>query len=92
LVAMLFLVNMELAWWEAGALFALWFVQFAFSAIPPEVKFWGAIAGRAHLWVTVVYFIWAAWELLRLLLGRRKPAAFTEFGKLWRTHVSVSLQ
>ncbi len=89
LVGMLFLVNMELAWWEAGSLFALWFVQFVFSAIPPEVAFWGGIATHVHLWITIAYFVWAGWELVRLLIGKRKASAFTEFAKLWRTHVSA---
>ena len=44
LVGMLFLVNMELAWWEAAALFVLWFVQFVFSAIQAG----GAFLGRGR--------------------------------------------
>jgi len=89
LVGMLFLVNMELAWWEAAALFVLWFVQFVASAIPPGSQL-GEIAGHVHGWITVTYFVWAAWELLRLLLGQRKPVAFTEFAKMWRTHVAAA--
>jgi cation:H+ antiporter len=88
LVGMLFLVNMELAWWEAATLFVLWFVQFFFSTIPPHVPVLGEIAGRAHVWITIAYFVWAGWELLRLLLGQRKPLAFTEFAKMWRLHVA----
>ncbi len=88
LVGIIFLVNMELAWWEALVLFLLWFVQFLFSAISPEVPFWGAIGRHVHWWVTVVYFVWAGWELLRLLTGRRKPMAFIEFAHLWRQYVS----
>ncbi len=87
LVGMLFLVNMELAWWEAAALFVLWFVQFLFSTIKPDVPFWGMIGQQVHWWITIGYFVWAAWELIRLLLGQRKPLAFTEFAKLWRVHV-----
>jgi cation:H+ antiporter len=87
LVGMLFLVNMELVWWEAAGLFGLWFVQFVFSAINPEVPFWGMLGGHVHSWTTVAYFAWAALELLRLLLGQRKPLAFTEFAKTWRAHV-----
>jgi cation:H+ antiporter len=87
LVGMLFLVNMELAWWEASTLFVLWFVQFFFSAIKPEAPFWGMVAQQIHWWITIGYFVWAAWELLRLLLGQRKPLAFTEFAKMWREHV-----
>ena len=92
LVGLLFLVNMELAWWEALVLFALWFVQFVFSVINPDVPFWGGFAGHAHLWVTIAYFVWAGWELLRLLIGQRKPLAFTEFAKMWRQYVSAPAQ
>jgi cation:H+ antiporter len=87
LVGMLFLINMELTWIEAGALFVLWLVQFCFSAINPNVPFWGPLAGQAHWWITIVYFAWAGLELVRLLIGQRKPLAFTEFAKTWRAHV-----
>jgi cation:H+ antiporter len=90
LVGLLFLVNMELAWWEAAALFILWFVQFAFSGIHADVPILGPIGQHIHIWITITYFAWAAWELLRLLLGRRKPLAFTEFAEMWRTHVHNS--
>jgi cation:H+ antiporter len=86
-VGMLFLVNMELAWWEAAVLFVLWLVQFVFSAINPGVPFWGMVGGQVHRWITITYFAWAAWELVRLALGQRKPLAFTEFAKMWRAHV-----
>ena len=36
LVGMLFLVNMQLAWWEAATLFVPWAVQFALSAALPD--------------------------------------------------------
>jgi cation:H+ antiporter len=89
LIGMLFLVNMELAWWEAGALFALWFVQFLASVIPPGPTFWGQLGAHVHWWVTIAYFVWAAEELFRMMLGRRKPAAFIEFARMWRAHVSA---
>jgi cation:H+ antiporter len=92
LVGMLFLVNMELAWWEALVLFALWFVQFVFSVINPDVPFWGGVAQHVHLWMTIAYFVWAGWELLRLLIGQRKPLAFIEFAKMWRQYVSAAAQ
>lgn len=72
---------------EAAALFGLWFVQFVASAIKPETPIWGAIGQQVHWWTMVAYFAWAGWELIRLLLGRRKPLAFTEFAKMWREHV-----
>ena len=88
IVGMLFLMNMELAWWEAAVLFVLWLVQFAASAIPPEAPL-GSIAGHVHRWITAVYFIWAGWELIQMLRGKRKPLAFREFAKLWRANVST---
>ena len=36
LLGALFLVNMELVWWEAAELFLLWAVQFALSPVTPS--------------------------------------------------------
>jgi cation:H+ antiporter len=84
LVGMLFLVNMVREWWEAAVLFVLWAVQFGFSAAGANI----AIAGlNVHQLVTIVYFVWAAWEALRMSLGRRKAAAFIEFAGMWRKYV-----
>ncbi len=88
LVGLLFLVNMELAWWEAATLFGLWFIQFVFSAIPPGAGFLGYVSGHMHLWITIAYFVWAGWEIVRLLLGHRRALAFSEFRTLWRQYVS----
>jgi cation:H+ antiporter len=90
LVAMLFLINMELAWWEASVLFGLFIVQFGLSAVPPSEGLIGYLAKNIHAWVTAAYFIWAAVEIVRLAMGRRKPVAFVEFGRTWRKHVRRS--
>ena len=87
LVGMIFLVNMALSWWEAGALFSLWFLQFVFSPVQPGPTLWGQIAGHIHEWTTYAYLIWFGFELLRILIGKRKPLAFTLFAEKWRTHV-----
>jgi cation:H+ antiporter len=87
LVGMLFLVNMELAWWEASVLFGLWGIQFAFSPVKPGPGFWGFLAGHIHWYVTVAYLAWAAAGVVSLLVGRRQPAAFRLFVVMWRTHV-----
>src|SRR5438552_8483469 len=87
LIGTLFLINMELVWWEAGALFVLWLVQFALSPVPPGPGFWGTIAGHIHWYITLTYLLWSGVEILRMLLGRRKPLAFQLFGEMWRTHV-----
>lgn len=87
LVGMIFLVNMALNWWEAGALFTLWFLQFLLSPVQPGPGAWGTIAGNFHWIVTVVYFVWFGVEVIRIVMGRRMPVAFTEFGRLWRTTI-----
>jgi cation:H+ antiporter len=92
LVGLLFLVNMELTWWEAATLFGLWFVQFVFSAVPPGAGFFGYVAGHMHWWITIAYFVWTGLELIRLLMGQRKPLAFGEFREMWRTYVSPGVQ
>lgn len=87
LVGMIFLVNMELIWWEAGALFTLWLLQFAFSPIKPDDTLLGTIAGHSHWAVTIIYFLWFAYEVIRIFLGHRVPIAFQLFRQMWRTHV-----
>jgi len=75
LVGMMFLLNMELAWWEATVLFVLFLIPFASSATAP--------------YVTGAYFAWTAIELLRMLLGHRKPEALVQFTKVWKMHIRV---
>jgi len=89
LIGLLFLMNMELIWWEAGGLFLLWFVQFCFSAIPASVPVLGPIGPHIHYGITIAYFAWSAWELLRLLFGRKKPEAFRAFAEIWHAHVTA---
>ncbi len=87
LVGILFLVNMKLTWWEAGSLFSLWFIQFAFSPFTPGPGFVGYMAGNIHWIVTVVYFLWFALGLVRYARGGRHPEAFRLFAALWRQHI-----
>lgn len=90
LIGLLFLINMELAWWEAGSLFALWAIQFALSPVPPGPGLLGFLAQHIHRYITIAYFVWAGVELLRMMLGKRQPLAFQLFAKMWRTHVRRS--
>jgi cation:H+ antiporter len=71
LLAVLFLLNMELAWWEAIGLFVLWVTQLVFST--------GSTGDLVHLWVTWIYFGWCAVEVGRLLSGKRKFRAWRQF-------------
>lgn len=86
LVGMIFLVNMELVWWEAAALFGLWFFQFILSPIKPDSALY-PIARLSHPGVTAAYFLWFGIELLRILFGKRPPVAFIEFARMWRTRI-----
>ena len=72
-MGLVFLVNMELAWWEALALGVLFVIPFANH---------GAV-----LYVTWVYFAWAAVEIVRLIAGQRTAKAFPLFVKIWNEHV-----
>jgi cation:H+ antiporter len=73
LVGLMFLINMELAWWEAAVLFMLFVIALA---IPSAAKA-----------VTAAYFAWAGVELVRMMVARRKAAALVCFVETWKEHV-----
>ncbi len=87
LVGTLFLVNMQLAWWEAAALFVLWAVQFGLSTLTPGPGLWGLIVRNIHWYVTVLYYVWGGVEIVRMFAGRREPEAFRIFARIWKQHV-----
>ncbi len=87
LVGVLFLINMELAWWEATVIFILFIVQFGFSAVAPGPGVIGFIATHIHFWTTVAYFVWAGIEVVRMVMGARRPLAFIQFAELWKARV-----
>jgi cation:H+ antiporter len=66
LLGALFLVNMELAWWEAAGLFVLFVISLS-------------AGGEVRLYVTWIYFAWCSVEVLRLIVGNRKAAALRHF-------------
>jgi cation:H+ antiporter len=67
LLGALFLVNMEVAWWEALGLFVLFLVQMADAG------------GHIRVWITRIYFSWCGVELLRLIVGNRKAVVWRHF-------------
>jgi cation:H+ antiporter len=87
LIGLMFLMNMELAWWEASALFSLWFLQFALSPVHAGTDFIGLLAGHIHWLVTCAYFVWFGVEVVRTFAHRRQPLAFVLFAQLWRERV-----
>ncbi|MBI3695449.1 MAG: hypothetical protein HY238_11510 [Acidobacteria bacterium] len=86
LIGMMFLMNMEVAWWEATVLFVLWAVQFVLSPIPRGPGPFGWLAGHIHWMVTWIYLGWSAVEVIRILAGKRQALAFSCFIELWRKH------
>ncbi len=87
LVAMVFLINMKLAWWEAASLFGLWGIQFAFSPVKPGPTMAGFIVRNIHWWVTVAYWVWFSIGLIRCATGAREAEAFPLFAAMWRKHI-----
>jgi cation:H+ antiporter len=77
-MGMIFLLNMEFAWWEAAAMFALFAAQFILPA------FFG---DGIRVLITYVFFIWTAVAFLGTLIKRQLPAALTSFLETWRAHV-----
>jgi len=73
LVGMTFLLNMELAWWEASVLLVLFAVPFFHAAWAKPV--------------TILYFVWAAIELIRMFARPGGGSAFTEFREQWKAHI-----
>ncbi len=73
LVGMMFLINMQLSWWEAAVLLVLFFIPFANAA--------------AAKFATAVYFLWAGIELMRMMQGKREPTALIRFTEVIQKHV-----
>jgi cation:H+ antiporter len=68
LLGALFLLNMELAWWEAAGLFGLFALQFAWPG--------------SHVAITKIYFAWGGVELLRVIGGNQKAVALRHFREI----------
>ncbi len=77
-LGLIFLANMEFAWWEALAMFGLFASQF----VLPEL-----LGHAAKTWITEVFFAWFAVDLLRMMGRRRMPAAIARFMETWRKHL-----
>ena len=72
-MGLIFLINMELAWWEALALGLLFLIPFADSRLAQPV--------------TYLYAGWGVIEIVRMFTGHRPPRAFPLFAKVWNQHV-----
>jgi cation:H+ antiporter len=77
-VALMFLINMQFAWYEALAMFVLFVAQFVLP------KIFGA---QSKDWITSAFLLWTAIEILGVLARRRIPEAFINFSATWKEHV-----
>ncbi len=78
LVALIFLLNMKLAWWEALAMFVLFAIQFVLPAFAGD---------QIRSWISAAFFLWTAVGVIRMMIHRYKPAALARFIETWRAHV-----
>ena len=77
-VALMFLINMQFAWYEALIMFVLFAAQF----VLPEI-----LGAGAKAWITYAFLFWTAIEILAVVARRRMPEAFAEFSATWKEHV-----
>lgn len=77
-LGLMFLANMEFAWWEALVMFGLFGLQFV---LPP---FLGNVS---KTWITWAFFTWFAIDVVRMIASRRMPTALATFLDTWREHV-----
>jgi cation:H+ antiporter len=72
-VGMIFLMNMQLTWYEAAIMFVFFWIPF----VDPS---WAKpVAG--------LYFGWAGVEMVRMLVGQRKVLAPPLFVRIWKEHI-----
>ncbi|HEY2842106.1 MAG TPA: hypothetical protein VGJ09_00590, partial [Bryobacteraceae bacterium] len=72
-VGMIFLMNMQLAWYEAAIMFVFFWIPFVH---PSWAK---PVAG--------LYFGWAGVEIVRMLVGHRQVLAPALFARIWKQHI-----
>jgi cation:H+ antiporter len=72
-VGMIFLINMQLTWYEAAVMFVFFWIPFVHASWAKPV--------------TVIYFAWAGVELGRMLAGRRQVLAPVRFVRIWKEHI-----
>ncbi|MBV8807533.1 MAG: hypothetical protein JO033_02565 [Acidobacteriaceae bacterium] len=78
LIGIVFLINMEFAWWEALAMFVLFAAQFILPAFFGEA---------IRVWVTYAFFAWTTMTVVAIAIRRRAPVALTSFVATWRAHI-----
>jgi cation:H+ antiporter len=77
-LGLIFLANMQFAWWEALMMFVLFTMQF----VLPE--FFGSVA---KTWIAELFFAWFFLDVLSMILRRQTPIAVKRFADTWGAHV-----
>jgi cation:H+ antiporter len=77
-LGLIFLANMQFAWWEALMMFVLFTMQF----VLPE--FFGNVAKS---WITELFFAWFFLDVFSMIVRRQMPIAVKRFADTWGAHV-----
>jgi cation:H+ antiporter len=87
IVALVFLLNMKLEWWEAALLLVLYLGQAVFANTAAQSPAFAYLAHHLRLWLTYVYLGWAAVELIVTCTRHGMPPAFRMFRATVREHL-----
>ncbi|HXE11495.1 MAG TPA: hypothetical protein VN633_05200 [Bryobacteraceae bacterium] len=85
-VALVFLMNMKLEWWEATLLLFLYLLQAIFANTASGNASLAFLARHVRFWITYIYFAWAALAFVQTLVRYRVPPALRCFRQTWREH------
>lgn len=87
IVALVFLLNMKLEWWEATLLLVLYLGQAVFANTAAQSPMFAYLAHHVRLWLTYVYLGCAAVELVATFTRHGVPPAFRMFRATVREHL-----
>jgi cation:H+ antiporter len=87
LVALAFLLNMKLEWWEALVLFIMYLGQAVFANTAAHSPVFAYLAVHVRLWITYLYLCWAVLSIAMTIIKHGLPPAFRSLQMTWREHV-----
>ena len=87
MVALIFLLNMKLEWWEATLLLILYLGQAIFANTSAQTLSLAYLARHVRLWTTYVYFGWAAISLIATIVKHGLPPALRSFRETASEHL-----
>jgi cation:H+ antiporter len=87
-LSLVFLLKMEFRWWEAVVLFVTFIVGFGFSALGVHDDWVSYTGGRIRQWIILLYFTYAAIQLLWIFNRWQKPPAVRSFVETWQAHMT----